>query len=111
MRVMLETTQWADATPNHVYVFTDSLKQAIAYVPAGTRTVKRFSRPMDIDRRGRTFVELTDDQPPQAQTVQGSRGETYYLTESDQGWSCSCPGYQYRGTCKHSQELEGAVGQ
>jgi len=37
--------------------------------------------------------------------VQGSKGNTYYITMSDTP-NCSCPGYQFRGSCKHIKELD-----
>lgn len=107
---MLETTEWADATPNHVYVFNDSMTQAIAYVRAGTKEVFKFKQPIGIDRRGRTFVDLDDAEPaqpdPQRLEVVGSKGETYYLSNEGNGWFCTCPGYTFRGNCKHTKELD-----
>ncbi len=31
MKIMLETTEWATPTPNHVYVFNDSMSKIIAF--------------------------------------------------------------------------------
>ena len=57
-----ETTDWGDATPNHVYVFTEVPKnrtaKAIGYVRAGSKTVERWKNPYTLDLRGRTFKEL-----------------------------------------------------
>lgn len=63
-KVYQETTEWTGPErPNHVYVFTERpagrTATAIAYVPIGTKTVKKFSKPMVLDLKGRTFVELT----------------------------------------------------
>lgn len=38
-------------------------------------------------------------------TVQGSKGNTYIVTKENGKVSCSCPGYGFRKTCKHIQEL------
>ena len=38
-------------------------------------------------------------------TVQGSKGNTYIVTKENGKVSCSCPGYGFRKTCKHVQEL------
>ena len=38
-------------------------------------------------------------------TVQGSKGNTYIVTKENGKATCSCPGHQYRKTCKHVQEL------
>ena len=111
MKIMLETTVWDDpAVPNHVYVFNDSLSHAIAYVRAGTKEVFKFKKPLSIDRRGRTFVDLDDtvQAEPDAKTIEvlGSKGETYYLTNEGNGWLCTCPGFTFRGNCKHTKELD-----
>ena len=107
MKIMLETTEWSDGTSNanHVYVFNDSMTQAIAYVPRGSKKLFKFKNPLQIDTRGRKFVELEDSEPtqddPNTITVEGSKGEKYYLTQEDGLWSCTCPGFKFRGTCKH----------
>lgn len=61
--IQQETTQWASpSTPNHVYIFEGTVSgrgaKAIGYVKAGTNKVQRFSQPMLLDTRGRTFVAL-----------------------------------------------------
>ena len=108
MKIMLETTEWATPTPNHVYVMNDSMTKMTAYVPAGSRTVSKFKNPQRIDTRGRTFVELEDgvpDQPdPTVITVEGSKGQKYFLSNEGEGWLCTCPGFRFRGQCKHVAE-------
>ena len=109
MKIMLETTAWADNTPNHVYVFNDAMSKIIAYVRAGSRQVVRFRQPIDLDRRGRTFVDL--DETVQDQTdsevveVKGSKGQTYYLSREGMGWVCTCPGFNFHGKCRHLKEI------
>ena len=114
MRYVIETTKWATPTPNHVYVCDDSLQHMIAYVPEGSRTVKKFSRPIQFDRRGRSFEDLPDSEPAQPDpaviTRTGSKGEVYYITQDRsqgwRGWWCTCPGFTFRGTCKHVAEIQ-----
>jgi hypothetical protein len=38
-------------------------------------------------------------------TVQGSKGNTYVVTKENGKASCTCAGFQFRKTCKHSQEV------
>ena len=38
-------------------------------------------------------------------TVQGSKGNTYIVTKENGKATCTCPGYGFRKTCKHVQEL------
>ena len=110
MRIMLETTDWPDGygqSCNHVYVFNDAMTQAIGYVPRGSKILQKFKNPLKIDTRGRTFEELGEATAPapEAITRTGSKGEIYYLTEEDDGWVCTCPGFKFRGACKHVAEM------
>ena len=38
-------------------------------------------------------------------TVQGSKGNTYVVTKENGKVSCSCAGYSFRKSCKHSQAV------
>jgi hypothetical protein len=64
IKVMQETTEWSDGGSNHTYIFKDKptgrSAKAIAYIPAGSKIVQQFKKPIDLDLKGRTFVELTD---------------------------------------------------
>lgn len=113
MKIVLETTEWKDAwVPNHVYILNDSQTKILAYVPAGSKQVKKFRVPQSFDRRGRTFVELEGEQtaPEPRQDsweVPGSNGKVYTVThESGMNYSCTCPGFLYRGSCKHVAEFQ-----
>ena len=71
---------------------------------------KHVNTPIRIDRRGRKFEELKGVEMPdlnslvEVKEVKGSKGNTYYITMSDDP-TCSCPGYTFRGNCKHVKEL------
>ncbi len=109
MRIVIETTKWEGPTPNHVYVCDDNLNNMIGYVPVGSKVLQRFKKPIAFDRRGRTFVDLEEGVPrpdPNVRTVEGSKGQVYTLSKNNGAWSCSCPGYTYRGACRHVAELQ-----
>lgn len=38
-------------------------------------------------------------------TVEGSRGNKYQVAKDRQGWTCTCPGFQFRRQCRHVSEL------
>jgi hypothetical protein len=38
-------------------------------------------------------------------SVEGSRGNKYQVQRDHRGWSCSCPGFQFRRQCRHIVEL------
>jgi hypothetical protein len=112
MKIMLETTEWEGDFPNHVYVFNDKMSHIVAYVPAGSKKLFKFQQPIPIDRRGRKFVELEDDQPEPLESkvdqweFPGSKGDIYLVTrESGLNFSCTCPGFLYRNHCRHTAEL------
>jgi len=110
MVIVQETTDWGKHNVmNHVYVLNNSMTHMVAYVPAGSKILQKFSKPMSFDRRGRTFVELegvkAPKQEPRVRFVEGSKGQRYRLTEQDGQWQCSCPGYLYHGGCRHIKDL------
>lgn len=118
MKYFQETTAWNTdyAVPNHTYYMTDDRSMAVGYIPAGKKRLVKFSKPHRIDTRGRKFVVLPKAgesdtvyfpkevaQPPKdAIQVQGSGGKIYLVTKRPDGkYSCTCPGYTFRHTCKH----------
>ena len=62
MIVVQETTKWADGNEkcNHIYVLSDDKYKMHAYIKHGTKEVKKFSKPIGFDPRGRTFRKLKD---------------------------------------------------
>jgi hypothetical protein len=110
-----ETTEWADSPSsiNHTYLLEGD--KMIAYMRSQTSVPFYFKTPIRIDRRGRRF-ELVEPNPfdllavpVMAQTneireIEGSKGARYYVNTDAK--TCTCPGYTYRGTCKHTKELE-----
>ena len=104
MKIVQETTSWADATANNLYLVSDNMEYIIAYVPEGDRVAKRFNKPIRWDSRGRTFKILKEIAENDNDTVivDGSGGRRYTLTRANGSWSCTCPGYAYRGKCRHA---------
>jgi hypothetical protein len=104
----LETTEWADNTPNHIYLLSGD--KLLAYIKAGTNRACYFDNPMRIDKRGRQFRKLAKnpfkvlpEKDPNIVEVSGSKGATYFVNTRDR--SCSCPGFQFRGKCKHLDSI------
>jgi hypothetical protein len=106
MQALLETTVWA--YPNHIYLLDgDSL---VAYIRAGTTEPYYFKKPIKgFDRRGRKFKAVEPnpfDAPAVAlhlTEVRGSKGAVYHVDKQAQ--TCTCPGFTFRGACKHLKEL------
>ena len=112
-----ETTVWADgsgAAINHTYLLSgDSM---IAYMRVGTLVPFYFKNPIRISRSGRRFEPVEPnpflsiptvvvEQSVSANTreIEGSNGARYILDLDSK--TCTCPGYTYRGTCKHIKLL------
>jgi hypothetical protein len=110
-----ETTIWEDgnANINHTYLLEGD--RMIAYIRSQTSIPFYFKTPIAISRSRRKF-ELVEPNPfdavPQVvvaqesniREIEGSRGTVYYVNVDDK--TCTCPGYTYRGTCKHVKLLE-----
>jgi hypothetical protein len=111
MEAVRETTVWTGLdypAPNHDYLLDGD--KIIAYRKQGLGAVITLKSPLKIDRRGRKF-ELLKSNPftapgAAAETalipVQGSKGTVYWVDLS--AATCSCPGYTFRGSCRHIKE-------
>jgi len=122
MEAYKETTDWGDAKcPNHTYLLDSN--NLIAYIKQGESEPYYFKQPIKgFDKRGRKF-ELVEPNPfnnwakllkahidvaeplPFIKKVQGSKPNTWYEVNTDEN-TCTCPGYTFRGTCKHVKEAE-----
>lgn len=116
MQAVRETTQWEDGNTriNHTYLLDGD--KMVAYIRQGTSEPFWFKNPIRIDRRGRKFESVPDTvfnvsanvfTPVSTVEVQGSRGQTY-IVNLDEG-TCTCPGFTFRGSCKHVQSIETAA--
>jgi hypothetical protein len=117
VQVLYETTAWSDGTDaNHVYFMNDSKEKMYAYVTRGSLDVFQFKRPIRINTRGRTFITVpniwnfnAEDEvvePKLTWEFTGSQGNKYLVTKDGAAYNCTCPGYTYRGECKHVKEIE-----
>jgi len=100
MQALRETT--GGLFPAHIYLIDGN--NLISYIKKGETAAFYFKNPIKgFDKRGRKFEEVTPNPFKQLKkasnehTVIGSSGQTYTVTEE----SCTCPGFTYRGTCKH----------
>jgi len=99
MEAVVETT--GGVFHAHTYLLDGT--NLVAYVKVNETVPFYFKNPIrGFDKRGRKFepgnVNLfTEKKDTNAHTVIGSKGQTYTVTED----SCTCPGFTYRGSCKH----------
>ena len=116
MEAVREITVWEGLdyrAPNHDYLLDGD--KIIAYRPWGTGEIRQLSGKIKIDRRGRKFEKLEpnpfDSHVDAAENtkveVKGSKGNSYFV-DTVEG-TCTCPGFTFRGKCKHTEELCGTV--
>lgn len=120
MRYFQEVTDWGSATAqNHIYYLNDEKSFMVGYIKQGTKNLFKFKNPIRIDLRGRKFVELKNKkgesdsvyfgkkEEPKKDiiTVKGSTGKEYYIEKVGSKYTCTCPGFTFRHTCKHIQGL------
>lgn len=110
MQAFKEITVWDDPCPNHTYLLDGD--KMVAYIKQGDTVPFYFKKPITISRSGRKFELLkvnpfeVVDIPDESFIikVQGSKGVTYTVNTEEH--TCSCPGFTFRGSCKHIKELE-----
>lgn len=118
MKFYRETTAWdTDYTvPNHIYLLNTSRDKMYGYLPAGTSEPVVIKKPYQFSSRGRTFeevpelgeIDLNEIKSTQQWTVAGSNGGQYIVQRVDGVLACTCPGYTFRGQCRHTKEIDSA---
>lgn len=111
MQAVREITKWDTNTNcNHTYLLDGD--KMVAYIKFGDTVPFYFKSPIRIDKRGRKFLDLVANPFDIINTpvetfiikVQGSKGETYTVNTEER--TCTCPGFTFRGACKHTKDLE-----
>jgi hypothetical protein len=104
MEALRETT--GGAFHPHLYLLDGN--NLVAYIKSGETEPFYFKKPIKgFDKRGRKFATVTPNpfkvkQQSNLITVKGSNGNVY--TVDPENKSCNCPGYTFRGACKHVAE-------
>jgi len=117
MKYFQEITEWADGSDaNHIYLLDDSKGKMYAYVPKGSNELFQFKQPIKIDIRGRKFkpvaarwnYKIAEEPKPNnpTWTVAGSKGTEYVVELVDNVYNCTCPGFRFRGACRHIAEVQ-----
>jgi hypothetical protein len=57
---------------------------------------------------GRTANQELVKQDTETWSVAGSKGNKYTVIRTQSKWTCTCPGFQFRQSCRHIQELQNA---
>jgi hypothetical protein len=105
MEAIREVTDWA--TPNHTYLLDGTT--LVAYIKQGETVPFYFSKPIkQFDKRGRKFEKVSTtlfESHMESAVIEviGSKGAVYYV--DPELHSCTCPGFTFRGKCKHIDVL------
>ena len=98
MKIAQEVTVWKSGkVKNHTYILNDSMTKMHGYIPVGQTEKVMFKNEQSFDKKYRQFVILSQKVPKETKVVLGSKGDKYLVTKN----SCSCPGFTFRGQCKH----------
>ena len=122
MKAFLEITEWADTqfNCNHVYWMDDARNKMHAYARFGNpKDTQTFQAPIQIDTRGRKFVEVRNDIYNWTDTkvevsanptwvIEGSKGAKYVVEKDGSVYNCTCAGFKFRGACRHIEEVQNA---
>ena len=57
---------------------------------------------------GRLANKHVTKENTQTWSVEGSKGSRYTVVRTQSAWACTCPGFQFRKSCRHIQELKDA---
>ena len=107
IEILLETTDWGKYKVNNGIYHVNGAGQLVAYQPNSETALKQYTNPLKQFSKSRrkfkkigAYPEVHND--PAIVIVKGSKGNEYQV-DTDKS-TCSCPGYTYRGNCKHVKE-------
>jgi hypothetical protein len=100
---------------------TGIVEKAIKFTPPNfVRITTDFDSPVRIreiplDRvtnieyaDGRAASKISVKEDTETWSVEGSRGSQYTVIRTKNSWSCTCPGFQFRKSCRHIKEYQSA---
>lgn len=97
IEILQEVTDWGDQQINNGIYHVNGAGQLVQY------NDKVFKSPMKQFSKSRRKFTKIGERPEELAShvieVKGSKGNVYYVdTEKN---TCTCPGFTFRGTCKH----------
>ena len=102
--ILQEVTDWGKYKVNNGIYHVNSAGKLVAYQPNKDADIQHLKSPSSqFSKARRKFVKI-GERPEELSkdviVVKGSKGNTYTIEDG----KCSCPGYTYRGNCKHVKE-------
>ena len=57
---------------------------------------------------GRNAAKESTNEDTRTWLIEGSRGSRYAVIRTRSTWTCTCPGFQFRKSCRHIKECQSA---
>lgn len=104
IEILQEVTDWGKYKVNNGIYHVNSAGKLVAYQPNKQAEVQVLNVPStQFSKARRKFVKI-GERPEQLDNdvivIKSSSGKTYTIQDGN----CSCPGYTFRGNCKHVKE-------
>jgi hypothetical protein len=100
IEILQEITDWGDAPVANGIYHVNSAGQLVQHNDTVFKNpLKGFSK---TRRKFKKIGERPETVAPTAILVKGSKGNYYSINNG----KCTCPGFTFRGTCKHLKEAE-----
>jgi len=107
IEILQEVTDWGKYKVNNGVYHVDGSGRLVAYQVNQDSEVQELNVPStQFSKSRRKFVKIGEREEQLDKhiiKVQGSKGNVY-LVDTEKG-TCTCPGFTYRGHCKHLKEL------
>ena len=105
--ILREVTDWGDLKVNNGVYPVNGAGQLVAYQINQDAKVQVLKSPSkQFSKARRKFVKIGERKEELASNiveVKGSKGNSYFV-DIDKA-ICTCPGFTFRGKCKHVEEL------
>ena len=99
IEILQEITDWGKYNVTNGVYHVNSAGQLVQHTDKVFKNpIKQFSK---ARRKFTKIGERPEELAPDVKVVKGSNGKTYTIEDG----KCSCPGYTFRGNCKHVKEF------
>ena len=105
--ILQEVTDWGKYKVNNGIYHVASSGKLVAYQPNKNAPIQELKVPStQFSKSRRKFVKIgerEEELPSHIKKITGSKGNIYLL--DTEKMTCTCPGFTYRGNCKHVKEI------
>ena len=102
IEILQETTDWGKYKVNNGVYHVNSSGKLVAFQANIDAPVQELNVPSTQFSKARRKFKKIGERPEELAagviTVEGSNGKIYYIEDG----KCSCPGFTFRGNCKHT---------